>query len=76
MYWWRIIRSHNLRDQFKLQQWDEECVSELQDLLLPFKLQIVHFSGRGIGESALLFENDYGDAEIAMPTALADLISK
>jgi hypothetical protein len=61
-----------MRDEFQLQQRNAVSVSELQELLLRFNPEVVHFSGHGSEESALVFEKD-GEPEIAPPEALTDL---
>jgi hypothetical protein len=61
------------RDKFDLQQRQEVSVTELQELFLRFKPQIVHFSGHGSQESALVFQNEDGGSQIAPPSALTKL---
>jgi len=63
------------RDKFELQQRQEVAVTELQSLLLRFEPEIVHFSGHGSPESALVFQSADGNAEIIPPIALANLFS-
>lgn len=67
------LQKSRLRDKFDLQHRQEVSVRELQPLLLRFVPQIVHFSGHGSPESALVFQNEDGKSEIAPPAALAKL---
>jgi hypothetical protein len=61
------------RDKFDVQQRQEVSVGELQPLLLRFEPGIVHFSGHGSEESALVFQNEQGNTEIAPPSPLTNL---
>jgi hypothetical protein len=61
------------RDKFDVQQRQEVSVRELQPLLLRFEPGIVHFSGHGSEESALVFQNEQENTEIAPPSALTNL---
>lgn len=62
-----------LRDQFELEQRHEVRVSQLQELLLRFSPQIVHFSGHGTEESGLVFVDEHGRSQLAPPIALTNL---
>lgn len=67
-----LLKSKN-RDEFELQQRHAVSISDLQELLLRFRPNIVHFSGHGSQESALVFESENGNAEITPPASLANL---
>ncbi len=67
-----LLKSRD-RDKFDLQQRHEVSVTELQSLLLRFEPQIVHFSGHGSPESALVFQDPQGNSQIAPPAALTNL---
>jgi hypothetical protein len=62
-----------LRDKFDLQHRQEVSVRQLQGLLLRYEPKIVHFSGHGSQESALVFQDEQGNSQIAPPTALTKL---
>ena len=47
--------------------------SDLQQALLDFKPQIVHFSGHGAGETGLYFEDAIGRRQVVKADALANL---
>jgi CHAT domain len=61
------------RDKFDLQQRQEVSLTELPELLLRFSPQIVHFSGHGSEESALVFQNEDGNSQAAPSAALTKL---
>ena len=46
---------------------------DIQQALLDFKPQIVHFSGHGAGEDGLIFEDAIGQEQLISSEALADL---
>lgn len=48
---------------------------DIQQALLDFKPQIVHFSGHGAGEDGLVFEDSSGQEKLVGATALANLFS-
>ena len=56
------IQIAKFRDQFKLEQRHAVNIKDLQQLLLRFEPQIVHFSGHGSQESAIILEQDDGEA--------------
>lgn len=47
--------------------------NDLQQALLNFKPQIVHFSGHGVGESGLVFQDLVGRGQLVNAAALANL---
>jgi tetratricopeptide (TPR) repeat protein len=68
------LRQAEFSRLFKLQQSNAVSRSEIQENLLRYKPNIVHFSGHGSPEGRLLFQNEKtGHAETADPAALADL---
>lgn len=48
---------------------------DIQQAMLDFNPQIVHFSGHGQGEEGLVFENDAGQEKLVNEEALADLFA-
>jgi pterin-4a-carbinolamine dehydratase len=48
---------------------------DIQQALLDFKPQVVHFSGHGAGEDGLVFEDSTGQEKLVSPQALANLFS-
>lgn len=64
-----------LREQFDFQQRHAISIRDLQKVLLNKVPDIVHFSGHGTKESALVFQNENDLAEIVPPDALARLFS-
>ena len=67
------FRSVRLRDQFELVQRHAVSIKDLQRILLEQEPQILHFSGHGSQESALIFQNEDGQSEEVSPNALAEL---
>lgn len=61
------------RDQFDLISEFAVRVDELQDLLLRYEPDIVHFSGHGSPSNEIIFARDDGSAQAVNPAALADL---
>lgn len=60
--------------QFKLQQSNAVSLSEVQESLLKYMPNIVHFSGHGSEDGKLIFQNEKtGLAETADPEALAEM---
>lgn len=54
------IQASEFREQFELEQSHAVSLMELQHLLLRFKPNIVHFSGHGSENGALVFDSDLG----------------
>lgn len=67
------IRGSEFRDQFNLVQKHAVSISKVQESLLRFKPNIVHFSGHGSNKGRLIFENPVGYQEEADPRALSKL---
>ncbi len=67
------IRSSQFGEQFNLVQRHAVSILKVQELLLRFKPNIVHFSGHGSNKGKLIFENSVGYQEEADPRALSKL---
>lgn len=67
-----IKRARN-RDWFKLEQRLAVRTRDIQRAMLDVDPQIVHFSGHGIGEKGLVFEDEVGQAKFVDGEALASL---
>ncbi len=67
------LRRSNQRDRFQLEQRWAVRSRDLQNALLDFKPQFVHFSGHGTGESGLILENATGASVVVSTEALAGL---
>ncbi|MCY7282890.1 MAG: CHAT domain-containing protein, partial [Cyanobacteria bacterium CAN_BIN43] len=61
------------RDQFEvISQWAVRP-EDLRRALLKYKPSIVHFSGHGMGDQGLVFENDLGQSKFVSASTLAKL---
>jgi hypothetical protein len=67
------LRTAAYRDQFDLIQRHAITVDKLVEVLLRFEPQIMHFSGHGTNNSALVFQNAEGKAKVVPPSALTEL---
>lgn len=67
------LRQSEFRDRFDLQMEFAITYGDLQNSLLKYKPQIIHFSGHGSDLGALMFEDDYGNCHEIPPESLADL---
>jgi PKD repeat protein len=67
------IRKGKNDDFFQLQQKHAITSQQIQDTLLRFNPQILHFSGHGSDAGGLIFEDDQGQADEVSPAALAKL---
>src|SRR5215831_12934043 len=67
------LRVAEYRDQFDIVQRHAIRIDNLIYILLRFKPEIVHFSGHGSEEGALVFQNSDGNAQEVPPRALTDL---
>jgi hypothetical protein len=61
------------KHQFDLVSRHGISTKKLQQLFLRFEPQIVHFSGHGSDNGALIFQNEFGHPEEATPAALESL---
>lgn len=66
-------RAANNRDNFEIEAHGAVCPEDLQQHLYDFKPQIVHFSGHGVGEEGLVFENEKGGLQLVDNEILGDL---
>lgn len=69
----KAIRSSDLRDKFILNQQWAVRISELQDHLLRYNPDIVHFSGHGSTESQIILEDETGSSYAVPARALEGL---
>jgi hypothetical protein len=68
------IRLTIYRDQFKLEQGYEVSLKDIQDLLERFSPDIIHFTGHGSRDGALVFQNSQTDRiERASISAIEEL---
>lgn len=61
------------RDQFKLEQRLAVRPRDIQRALLDMNPQIIHFSGHGVGDEGLVFEDEIGNPKLVDGGALAGL---
>lgn len=61
------------RTQFNLEQRWAVRPRDIQRAMLDVNPQIIHFSGHGVGEQGLLFEDELGNAKLVDGAALAGL---
>ena len=61
------------RDDFQIESEWAVRTGDIQQVLLDFQPQIVHFSGHGEGEEGLAFEDEAGMAKFVGATALGSL---
>ncbi|MFX0138902.1 MAG: CHAT domain-containing protein [Candidatus Hodarchaeota archaeon] len=69
----RAIRTGNLREKIIVNQQWAVRVSELQEHLLRYKPNIVHFSGHGSPNNEIILEDDAGRSHIVSVKALSEL---
>ncbi|WP_339382061.1 CHAT domain-containing protein [Aetokthonos hydrillicola] len=67
-----LKRARN-RDQFVLEQKWAVRPRDIQRAMLEINPQIIHFSGHGMGDEGLVFENETGEAKLVDGEALAGL---
>ncbi len=67
------LRQAKQRDKFVVESEWAVRTGDIQQALFDFEPQIVHFSGHGVGEAGLAFENDAGQAQLVSANALAGL---
>lgn len=67
------LRAAQFRAQFALEKHYAVRAADLPSLLLRYQPDIVHFSGHGTDDGALLFADEQGRAQPAPPAALARL---
>jgi len=69
----QALRMTKFRDRFIIEQSWAVRVTDLQDLLLRYSPDIVHFSGHGSSAGELIFENNDGSSQPATAGALDQL---
>lgn len=67
------LRSTDLRDRFRVEQQWETRAHQIPGRIMRFKPMVVHFSGHGSADGALIFQDDQGRAQTADPIALAEV---
>lgn len=67
------LRLTEFRDRFEIEQQWAVRVSDLQDHLLRYRPDIVHFSGHGSAASELILEDHHGYSKPVSPLALSNL---
>lgn len=67
------LRRAQKRDQFQLEQRLAVRPRDIQRAMLDIEPQIIHFSGHGMGDQGLVFEDDIGQAKLVDGEALAGL---
>lgn len=70
-----VLRKSAVGRNFQVESHGAVRVSDIQELLLRHSPQIVHFSGQGAGEDGLVFQDEFGNAKLVPPRALANLFS-
>lgn len=69
------LRMAKLREHFNFAQHRAVKISDLQELLLRYKPEIVHFSGHGNLNSEIVLYDDYGKSSVVSVNALKSLFS-
>jgi serine/threonine protein kinase len=62
-----------LRDKFEIITWSAAHISDLDQNLLNYNPQIIHFSGHGTGDSGITLENELEQGQSISTEALTDL---
>ncbi len=62
------------RDRFQVIQYWAVRLDDLRRALLEHQPQIVHFSGHGVGDRGLVFEDDQGNSQLADSQGIANLL--
>ena len=68
-----VLSRAKLRDQFEIRPQYATRPSDIQQALLDYNPQIVHFCGHGDGARGLIFEDDSGKSQFVSARALANL---
>ena len=69
----RTLRQSEFRDKFELLQHWGVSISNLQEILLRYQPDIIHFSGHGSKTSELIFEDDFGGTSPVSVRSLSQL---
>ena len=70
-----VLKRSRFKKQFKLAKKTSITISQIQESLLKFEPQVVHFSGHGGEESTLVFVDEDGEGVEVPPNALTELFS-
>ncbi|MGB7087443.1 MAG: AAA-like domain-containing protein, partial [Phormidesmis sp.] len=68
-----VLSRARQRDRFEIRPQYATRPSDIQQALLDYNPQIVHFCGHGDGSRGLIFEDDNGDSQFVGAQALANL---
>lgn len=68
-----VLSRAKQRDRFEIRPQYATRPSDIQQALLDYNPQIVHFCGHGDGAKGLIFEDDQGDSQFVNAQALANL---
>ena len=68
-----VLRRAEQRDLFEVKTSSATRPSDIQQELLDYTPQIVHFCGHGVGPQGLVFEDDNGESQLVSSEALANL---
>ncbi|MEL6489795.1 MAG: TIR domain-containing protein [Cyanobacteria bacterium J06621_3] len=68
-----VLRRAKQRDRFEIRLQQATRPSDIQQALLDYNPQIVHFCGHGEGIKGLAFEDDQGNSQFVNAQALANL---
>jgi len=71
----KVLRLAGYRDKFELRKHFAVQVSDLQELLLRYKPEIVHFSGHGNSKCKIVLEDNTGNSHVVSQQALSNLFS-
>ena len=71
----QVLRQAEFRDRFEIRQHWAVRVSDIQELLLRHKPDIVHFSGHGSPSSEIILEDSFGEAHSVSTRALSQLFN-
>lgn len=70
-----VLQKSEYRDRFQLEKHFAVRVSDLQNHLLRYKPDIVHFSGHGTSKSEIVLEDEQGRSQAVSQRALSKLFS-
>lgn len=71
----RALREAQFRDRFEIEQQWAVRIGDLQEALLRFRPDIVHFSGHGTESSEIVLQNESGTGQVVPHDALGRLFS-
>ena len=67
------LKRAKIREQFAIESAEAVRYRDLRRVILDYEPQILHFSGHGVGEEGLVFEDETGHEKLVDAEALADL---